>query len=189
MLKSWLPPGGTAAAAGEQQARRRCFSAHNWPNFPLGAGQAGLVWTLAQCGLLMESRLCSVPSQAYPHSYSCTFILATPGSSTEHQSVLLFHLLGIKGWEFGCKQTFPKGFYGADREFYGVKSSYCSHRKFYVLCECVYLNVLCLSKNGQFLSYPLPGCVYSSVLVHLTHLIQNSHQLFSILLFCILHSV
>ena len=177
-LKSWLLPRGMAAAAGEEQARSQYHSAtfqHTTDLvFPIGTGIAGLVWTLGRCRLLVGSRPCSIPSQAYQHSYSCNFMLAVPSSLPEHQiryPVLPSVLLGVGFWLYTVLRTFPK-------EFYGSEGSYCSHSKFYRLWKDLGLNVLCQSKNGLFPAQPSPGFGYSSVRVHLRHLIQNTHRLF-----------
>lgn len=152
MLKRRLLPGGMAAAAGEEQARTQYHSAasQHTPDlvFPTGTGVARLVWTLGQRRLLVGSRPCSVPSQAYRHSYSCDFVLAMPSSLPEHQicyPVLPSVHWGVGFWLCTVLWTFPK-------EFYGAKGSYCSHSEFYRLWKDLGLNVLCQSKNGQ----PLP---------------------------------
>ena len=117
MLKSWSLPGGTAAAAGEEQARSRYHSAAHQHTtdlvFATRTGIAVLVWTLGRRRFLVGSRPCSSTSQAYQHSYSCNFVLAISRALPEHQihyPVLTSVHLGMGFWLYTVLRTFPTEF-------------------------------------------------------------------------------
>lgn len=166
MLKSGLLPGGTAAAAG---SKGHADSVNTQLTQISLLGQAGLGWCEPWANVAYSWKTDSAVFSRTTNTATAAILYLqciAPWQSISLSSCFTFWPL--RGRILAVNRLFLNNLMGQIENFMEILCT---------LQVSVY-NSLCLNKNGQFLAYPSPDSDYSSVLVHLRHLIQNSHQLF-----------